>query len=131
METKETENLNKDLTKQRRLANLKPAKKGEVRNPHGRPRNGDCLTSLLKAYLKKTSPNGKTTNKELIAQALIDAATRGNLKAIEMVLNYTDGKPRESVDVTTNGQSLESKPVFIVADKETQKAAEAIMGGEK
>lgn len=30
-----------------------------------------------------------------------------------------------------DGQPLESKPVFIVADKETQRAAEAIMSGEK
>lgn len=123
----ETENLNKDKAKQRSLANLRPAKKGEVRNPHGRPRNGDCLTALLKEYLKKTCANGKTTNKELIAQALIDEAVKGNLKAIEMVLNYTDGKPKESMDVTTNGQSLESKPVFIVADTATKAAAEAII----
>jgi hypothetical protein len=101
------------------------AKKGEVRNPRGRPSNGDCLTSLLKAYLKKKHING-VTNKDMIAQALIDAAVRGNLKAIEMVLNYTDGKPKESVDVTSNGQPI-SKPVFVVADTGTQKAAEAII----
>lgn len=94
------------------LANLKPIKPGERRNPAGRTTEKQHLINLIRKALKKKHING-VPNDEMIVQALIDLAVRGNLKAIEMVLNYTEGKPRESVDITSNGESLAPKETMV------------------
>lgn len=59
--------------------------------------------------------------------ALFAKMGRGDLTAIKEGLDRVQGKSHESVDVTTDGQPLESKPIFIVADAATQKAAEDII----
>jgi hypothetical protein len=132
-----TTQIKTETGRQRSLANLRPAKKGETRNPNGRPPRIQCVTSLLaellngepekvKAkWLKQTK--GHPTGGMVVAMALFAKMGRGDLTAIKEGLDRVQGKSRESVDVTTNGQSLESKPVFIVADTATKAAAEAII----
>ena len=89
--------------KQPKNKNLKPGKwqKGHSGNPKGRPRKTNCLLSCIKEELVKTSISGRT-NEEMIAAALVDLAVRGNLKAIEMSLAYTSGKPAQAVNLAGN-----------------------------
>ncbi len=77
--------------------------KGVSGNPGGRKRKEDCLLSCIKAELASTSANGVSTREQIIAKALMDAAERGNLKAIELVLEYTAIKPKTEASVEHNG----------------------------
>ncbi len=86
------------------LKNLRPQKRGEPsHNPRGRPRKPDCLVSCIKSELGKLSVNGVQTNEELIAVALVQMAAKGNLKAIELTLEYTATKPKAESAVELKG----------------------------
>jgi hypothetical protein len=84
--------------KQPKNKNLKRGgwKKGQSGNPKGRPRKTNCLLTCIKDELLKTNISG-LTNEEMIATVLVDLAVRGNLKAIELSLAYTAGKPSQAV----------------------------------
>lgn len=89
------------------LKNLRPQKAGEPsHNPKGRPHKGDCLLDCIRAELTKASINPALTNEQLIASMLVAQATKGNLKAAEIIMSYTTAKPTASVDVNAKG-SLE------------------------
>jgi hypothetical protein len=69
------------------LKNLRPAKKGEVRNPKGRPKKRVSLTDNLKDELlkipKELTVNGVKiqndyTNAELIAKAWVRKMVQGD-----------------------------------------------------
>jgi hypothetical protein len=75
-------------------------KPGQSGNPNGRKPKADCLISCIKEELGKPCPNGKTTNEQLIASVLVGMATRGNIKAIEMCLDYINGRPGQAIQLT-------------------------------
>ena len=82
-----------------RIDNIPPEKRwqpGQSGNPNGRPKNS--VTTLLK------NTDGKTTRK--IAKQLTDQAVDGDLKAIDMFIDRTDGKVIQQTDHTFNGEGL-------------------------
>ncbi len=87
------------------LANLRPFKKGNSGNLKGHPRKEDCLLDCIKTELNSKSLNGVTTKEQMIANALVSMAEKGNLKAIEILMSYTTAKP--SIDLTSKGKALE------------------------
>ena len=105
------------------LKNLVPFKKGEVHSPNGRPKKADCLLDCIKEELAKVSLNGKDTNEQLIAAALVSMASRGNTKAIELLMSYTSTKPTAQVDVTSKGEAVKSF-VFALPDGVKKTASE-------
>lgn len=88
--------------------NLIPAKKGEVRNPKGRTPGksiSSYLKSLLEGTIKLKDETGKEKNftrAEAIALKLFQKAMSGKatdqaqLKAIEQILDRTEGKPLQA-----------------------------------
>lgn len=87
------------------LRNLRPQKAGEPsHNPKGRPHKGDCLLECIIAELAKPSLASGLTNEQLIASMLVAQATKGNLKAAEIIMSYTMRKPTSSVDVNAKGE---------------------------
>lgn len=94
------------LTKQsdiklNRIDRIPPEKRwqpGQSGNPNGRPKNS--VTALLKA-----TPDA---DKEKIAVKLTDMAKEGDLKAIDMFIDRTDGKVIQQTDVTFDGEGLSS-----------------------
>ena len=100
--------------------NLIPAKKGEVRNPNGRPKK---YVTLLKEQgyklseindtiqvmmamdmeeLKSVWDNPKATVLEkTIAAAIRKSIEKGSLYSLETLLTRVYGKPRENADVKT------------------------------
>ncbi len=86
------------------LANLRPAKPGEIRNPKGAPRKADCLLACIKEELAKSSLSTGQTNEQLIAVMLVTQATKGNLKAVELLMSYTVSKPAQGIDLNAKGK---------------------------
>jgi poly-beta-hydroxyalkanoate depolymerase len=107
--------------------NLIPVKKGEIRNPNGRPRK---YVSLLKEQGYKVSeindtiqammamdieelksvwdnPKG-TVLEKTIAAAMRKSLEKGSLYSLETLLTRVYGKPKETVD-TTNKTELTGK----------------------
>ncbi len=78
-------------------------------NLHGRPKKADCLLSCIKEELEKVAVNGQT-NEQLIASVLVGMATRGNIKAVELMMSYLHAKPSQSFDLANRGD----KPFFII-----------------
>ena len=93
--------------------NLIPAKKGEVRNPNGRPRKyvsllkeqgykisevNDAIQALLSMdieELTKVLENPKATILELtIAKAMIQSLKKGSLYSMETLLTRVYGRPK-------------------------------------
>lgn len=112
--------------------NLKPIKKGEVKNPIG----GNAHDPLKKAMRKMSSEVFKdivdmAVNSDIeglkriantpgqkaitvgIAIALMKAIKTGDFSTMERILQYIIGKPIERVDHTTGGKPIDgSKPII-------------------
>jgi hypothetical protein len=91
------------------LKNLKPAKKGEVRNPKGRPTKRVSLTDNLKDELLKipreVTVNGVKvrndyTNAELIAKAWVRKMVRGDGTLIREALERLEGRVKMRTELT-------------------------------
>lgn len=110
--------------------NLIPAKKGEVRNPNGRPRKFvselraqgykvsevndaiQVLMSMTVDELKEVYQDPKATVLEkTIASAIRKSIEKGSLYSIETLLTRVYGKPKEQVDLSTSG-GIEIKVVY-------------------
>jgi len=98
----------------KRLANLKPAKKGEVRNPTGRGAGPNLWrwASKIGAPEKLVEPmrvlfnfpKGKITVETAISLRRALEACRGDMKAMEMWIDRKYGKVTQPLDVqATNG----------------------------
>jgi hypothetical protein len=91
--------------------NLIPAKKGEVRNPNGRPKGvQNSKTRLLRLLELVTKVRNPVTGEEedfSIAEQLdmqiIAKARKGDLKAYEIILDRLEGKPKQSTELEVSG----------------------------
>ena len=79
-------------------SNLVPWKPGQSGNPKGRPK-GISLVDALQAVLKAKAEDSGRPVKTLVAEKLVELALAGNLEAIKLCFEYTDGKPAQPVDV--------------------------------
>jgi hypothetical protein len=90
----------------KQLANLKPARKGEVRNPNGRPPGSKNWASIAREMLedpehiiKGLRHNGKPVTKKYPAKVLLEVlmtmAASGNIRAFHelRVTAYGNGNP--------------------------------------
>jgi hypothetical protein len=90
--------------------NLKPAKKGEVRNPKGRPPTRD-IEKRIKEFMFDTvrQKDGSTKERmELIMNKLFhDAMVKSDRASIKILLEYGFSKPVQKTEVTTpDGEPL-------------------------
>ena len=83
--------------------------KGESGNPNGRPKKGHSLSDLLLSALAEKGQKGIPKRKELM-QVLLDMALAGDLDAIKVVLDRSDGKVLEKHQHTgSEGGPIEVK----------------------
>ena len=82
----------------------KKMKKGETLNPNGRPKKLPELDKLLADVLGEEKDG--TTAAEAILKALRAKATKGDIRAAEVLLERAYGKAKQSMDVTSNGQTI-------------------------
>lgn len=89
-----------------------PFQKGDPRiNREGRPKKIPALDTLLADLLDDEAESAR-----LILAALIEKAKDGDVRAAQVILDRAYGKPKESVDLTTNGQAMPSTIIQFVRD---------------
>lgn len=81
---------------------------GNTANPNGRPK-GMSLTETIKARLKELSPDNKRTALDWLADNIVQDALDSNNKMRQLIWNYLDGMPRQSLEV----QGSEELPFVI------------------
>lgn len=73
--------------------------KGKSGNPNGRPRE-KSLTTLLKEALKQIEKaTGEQYDVLLVKRLLEKAISKGDMKAIQMIWERLEGKPKQSIEL--------------------------------
>jgi hypothetical protein len=72
-------------------------KPGESGNPNGR--RGSVVDALRRKLAESNSQNNQRTNAEAIADQLIALACQGEVAAIRELLDRTEGKPKQALDI--------------------------------
>ena len=75
-------------------------KKGQSGNPKGRPKKIPELEVLINEVF------GDADAMKEILTSLQAQAKKGNIRAAEMILDRAYGKPKQSIDHTTDGNAL-------------------------
>ena len=85
----------------RQTANLRPWPKGVSGNPGGRPRK-QPITEELERLLTQEVPNREgQTWATVIAEALLQQASRGDVRAVSELANRVEGKPIQALNVNS------------------------------
>jgi hypothetical protein len=102
--------------------NLKPFKKGvdPRRNVKGRPKVLPPLEKLLIEVLG--SEDDQKSQAQAVLNTLLARAKKGDVRAAEILLDRAYGKPKQSVDLTSNGESIHT--TVVIQDPRGQSAAE-------
>ena len=95
-------------------ANLKPWVKGQSGNPKGRPKNGLCITSIIKAKLSEKVP-GDTQGRtwiDVIAERWLTMALK-NPAHLKELLERTEGKVPQALEHSgADGREIVYKVVY-------------------
>ena len=83
-------------------------KKGKTGNPNGRPKKLPELDKLLADVLGEEKDG--ITAAEAILKALRAKATKGDIRAAEVLLDRGWGKAKQSMDITSDGKQIELPP---------------------
>jgi Family of unknown function (DUF5681) len=100
--------------------NIIPPKKGEVRNPNGRPKGSLNSKTVLQKYLALTEKvknpvTGEFENMnqlEIMMLSVIKNGRKGDLRAVRELLDRLEGKAQQNVDMTSMGQQLEPMVIY-------------------
>lgn len=123
---------------EKQLANLKPPKKGEVRNPNGRPKGALSVKTVLRRWLEAeqeiTHPFTKETTTlsqlDIITLEQLKKARKGDTYAYKTLLDRLFGKPKQTIDVdhTTDGQPIqqEDRPKIDLSKLSTKEIKELV-----
>ena len=79
-------------------------KKGETGNPNGRPKKLPAL-DLIMANVMGQEKDGITAA-EAIIMKLREMATKGDIKAAQLLLDRGYGKAKQNIDITTQGEKV-------------------------
>lgn len=90
-------------------------KKGQSGNPAGRPKLRDIkevLTDLL------SQEKNKQQLVDAVMTVVVNKALKGDLKAADMLLSYTYGKPTQKTEITgADGERIDFKVEVIQGEK--------------
>lgn len=96
-----TEQSEKERLHAKQIAGLRPAKKGEIRNPHGRPKKEICIPDILREIgTAKINVNGRmVTKRQLMLEQVYAHAIKGEQWAVQFIADRTEGKVVEKTQV--------------------------------
>ena len=66
----------------------------------GRPKDSFSLLTILKNKLQEMSPDGKRNAAEVLIENIVQDALDHDDKMREIILNYVEGKPRQSIEIS-------------------------------
>jgi hypothetical protein len=117
--------LSKAERRKRQLAGLRPAKKGEVRNPLGK--NGRERSDYVVGVLSELDKAGRPVIWHIL-QAQIKRARRGSDVAGKTLIEHFKGKPKAEVDLTSSDRSMSPnrKPTTAEARQELDRVLAAL-----
>jgi len=103
------------------LNNIKPPKKGEVRNPKGKPVGTLNRSTIAKKWLEslltaKNPLTGKSSKLPIIDQmtlSMIKKAMDGDVSAYRELMDSAFGKAMQSTDVTSGGKPIKETTKII------------------
>lgn len=99
------------------LANLRPAKKGEVRNPKGITHIcGKTLARNMLLRVDKFSADGLTEAETIFAKQ-IEHAKRGDLDAAMFCFHTAFGRPGQALDVSFTDKAEQIRALFPTDDE--------------
>ena len=97
--------------------NLKKFKKGESGNPNGRPKGTLRDIKVVLQDLLSQEKNGTQLIDGLMS-VVVNKALKGDLKAADMLLSYTYGKPTQKTEITgADGERIDFKVEVIQGEK--------------
>lgn len=78
-------------------------------NPAGRGKGTFSIMTLIRKKMEEIPPGQVKQWKEQIAEIILEeAVVKKNPKMIEMIVEYMDGKPKQSVDLDVNRENVDS-----------------------
>lgn len=101
-------------------SNIVPPKKGEIRNPNGKPKGTLNRATVWKKFLKIvevmespfTEQEEEFTQLEIIALAQLKKARDGDTLAYKTIMDERFGLATQKQDVTSGGEKIETIRVF-------------------
>jgi hypothetical protein len=97
--------------------NSKPFPKGVSGNPNGRPKDLPEIKKLLADVLGEEKDGVSAA--EAILKAIRAKATKGDIKAAELLLDRAYGKSQQKIDLNHSGNIAWHEEKTYEADKET------------
>ena len=76
-------------------------------NPAGKPEGTLSLTSMIKRKLQELAPDGKRDAMEVLADNIIQDALDSNNKMRQLIWNYVDGLPKQSIELSGQIEKVE------------------------
>jgi hypothetical protein len=99
--------------------NLKPFPKGNNANPNGRPKKLPALDVIM-ANVLGAEKDGISAG-EAIIMKLREQALKGDIKAAQILLDRGWGKPKQNIDITTQGEKVTVPTIIFTKDKDETK----------
>ena len=91
-------------------------KKGETGNPNGRPKKLPALDVIM-ANVMGQEKDGITAA-EAIIMKLREMATKGDIKAAQLLLDRGYGKAKQNIDITTQGEKVTIPTIIFTKENE-------------
>ena len=110
------------------IKNLKPFKPGQSGNPNGRPKKLDSLQRIIEQVMNEPGKGGKPAIYNIV-HALIQKAEKGDIRAIQEILDRYYGKPKSSLEIESNINSnyVDIKPKeWVMTDGQVNEIIEAL-----
>lgn len=95
-----------------------PIKKGETRNPNGRPKKEWSLTESMREFMSTVDPETKKLRKDMFIESQLKHALKGDPTAAKHLWNYLDGMPVQKNEHTgKDGGPLQVEKVTFTVEQ--------------
>jgi hypothetical protein len=93
----------------------KPIEKGQVLNPHGRPKKEASITHIMNTFLDELElGEDKINGKKAVVQKIFQLAMQGDLPALKYICDRIDGTPIAAVkQVDDEGKAVVTNNINI------------------